>query len=75
VKTEEISSKNEIKDTNVRRSFETTNTVHRQEPDYKRPPISIPVEARERIFSRMSLIYGEAAAKASMPELERILKV
>ncbi|MEA3359908.1 MAG: sugar phosphorylase [Thermodesulfobacteriota bacterium] len=75
MKVEEISSKNEIKDTNVRQSFETTNTVHNKEPDYERPPISIPVEARERIFSRMSFIYGEAAAMAKMPELERILKV
>ena len=75
MKTEEILSENEIKDTKVRRSFKTTNTVHRQEPDYERPPVSIPVESRERIFSRMSFIYGEAAAKANMPELERILKV
>ncbi len=75
VKTEETSSKIEIKDTSVRRSFETTKTVHNQEPDYKRPLISIPAEARERIFSRMSFIYGEAAARANMPELERILEV
>ena len=75
MKTEETSSKIEIKDTSVRRSFETTKTVHNQEPDYKRPLISIPAEARERIFSRMSFIYGEAAARANMPELERILEV
>ena len=45
------------------------------EPDYKRPLFEIPPETRKRMFSRLRFLYGEEAAKANMPELERILRV
>ena len=72
---QEITSKKEIKKSKPKKYFETTKTVHNQEPDYKRPILKIPPESRERIFSRLVFLYGEAVAKANMPELERILEV
>lgn len=52
-----------------------TQTVHKKEPDYTRPILNIPSDARERIFNRLEFLYGKAVAKAQMPELERILEV
>ena len=46
-----------------------------EDPDYTRPLLEIPAEARKRMFSRLQFLYGEDKAKKSMPELERILKV
>ena len=45
------------------------------DPDFTRPFLEIPDEARERMCSRLAILYGESEAKAWMPELERILKV
>lgn len=72
---QEITSKKELKKTKQKKSFETKKTVHNQEPDYKRPILKIPIEARESIFSRLVSLYGKAVAQANMPELERILEV
>lgn len=55
--------------------FDNTRSVHNKEPDYDRPFLKISKESREQIFDRMKFIYGEAVAKANMPELERILEV
>ena len=57
------------------RPMKTTRTVHNGEPDYTRPLLEILPEKYDRILSRLSFIYGEAVAKAYMPELERILCV
>ncbi|MBW1836948.1 MAG: sugar phosphorylase [Deltaproteobacteria bacterium] len=45
------------------------------DPDFSKPLFKIPPEARERMFARLTLLYGEAEAKQWMPELERIIKV
>jgi sucrose phosphorylase len=44
-------------------------------PDYARPRLVIPPEARERMQGRLGLLYGEEKAAAWLPELERILRV
>ena len=49
--------------------------LHNPEPDYMRPLFKIPREAHERIFNRLRFLYGEAEAKAYIPELERTLRV
>ena len=60
---------------NHKKSFEVTKTVHITEPDFNRPLLKIPPESHKRMLTRLGRIYGEAIAKASMPELERILEV
>jgi sucrose phosphorylase len=45
------------------------------DPDFSKPLFKIPSEARERMFARLTFLYGEAEAKQWMPELERIIKV
>ncbi len=52
-----------------------TRVAYNQKPDYTKPLLTIPPEAREQLQVRLSNIYGEAVAKTWMPELERILKV
>jgi sucrose phosphorylase len=49
--------------------------AHDPEPDYERPRLVVPDVVRERILRRLQLLYGEAAAAAAMPELERMLAV
>ena len=70
-----VASKKKAGKSNPRKSFKATKTVHNQEPDYVRPPLKLPSETRERMSLRLRFLYGEALAKAYMPELERILKV
>lgn len=48
---------------------------HYPDPDYNQPLLRIPPEAKERIFQRLCLLYGEEEAQQYFPELERILKV
>ncbi len=57
------------------KSTKTTQTVHNHEPDYTKPTIKIPLEAYERMYKRLRILYGEDLAKSYMPELERIIKV
>ncbi len=45
------------------------------DPDFSRPLLEVPAEARERMSGRLSLLYGKAKAEQWIPELERILKV
>jgi hypothetical protein len=63
------------KDAKHRKSFKAPKTVHNKEPDYTKPLLRLSSKARERIFSRLIFLYGEAIATAYMPELERILQV
>jgi len=58
-----------------RNTFKTTGTVHNQEPDYSRPLLEIPPGSYEKIFTRLSFLYGEPVARSYMPELERRLKI
>ncbi|MDJ0707904.1 MAG: alpha-amylase family glycosyl hydrolase [Leptolyngbyaceae cyanobacterium MO_188.B28] len=44
-------------------------------PDFTKPPLKLPPEARERIFTRLCKLYGKDKTKVWSPELERILKV
>ena len=52
-----------------------TETVHNPEPDYHRPLLEIPPDARKRMLDRFAFLYGADAAEEWLPELERILKV
>ena len=52
-----------------------TRIRYNPEPDFTKPLLEISPEARERMVSRLSLLYGEAEAEKWIPELERILKV
>ena len=58
-----------------RRRYETTHTVHNQEPDYVRPLFQLSEESRNKMLSRLELLYGRETALEYMPELERVLKV
>ncbi|MFQ5691868.1 MAG: alpha-amylase family glycosyl hydrolase [Nitrospinota bacterium] len=58
-----------------KKSLRFTQTLHNAEPDYSKPVLEIPPEARERMFRHLRFLYGEEAAAAHLPELERILKV
>ena len=59
----------------MEKTLHLNHMLHNPEPDYERPLFEIPLKARERIFNRLRFLYGEEAAKATMPELERILRV
>lgn len=59
----------------IRRRYETTSSVHNPEPDYSKPLFQIPSAAYERMFGRLSFLYGQAVAEEFMPELERVLRV
>ena len=48
---------------------------YHEDPDYTKPLLEIPAEARERMLARLSFLYGEHQAERAMPELERILRV
>jgi len=48
---------------------------YRDKPDYTRPPLEIPSEARERMLSRLKFLYGEKGARQWLPEMTRIMKV
>lgn len=52
-----------------------TRIRYNPEPDFTRPLLEIPSEARKRMLARLSFLYGDAEAEKWMPELERILKV
>jgi len=70
-----------LTDRNLQKSYENKDSMtitrirYNPEPDFTKPLLEIPPEARERMVSRLSLLYGEAEAEKWMPELERILKV
>jgi len=52
-----------------------TRIPYDRHPDFSRPLLEIPAEARERMLSRLTFLYGESEAEEWLPELERILKV
>lgn len=48
---------------------------YREDPDYTKPLLEIPDEAREKMLARLRFLYGEDKARQAMPELARILRV
>jgi len=67
--------KKKIKEKKKLAISDTQKTVHNSEPDYTRPLLNIPKESYKRIQERLCVLYNEKVAKATMSELERILKV
>ncbi|MFE4106364.1 alpha-amylase family glycosyl hydrolase [Almyronema epifaneia] len=49
--------------------------AYRSTPDYTQPLIEVPAKVRDRLFERLSFLYGSGKAKRYLPELERLLKV
>ena len=58
-----------------KKTFKTTKTVHNKEPDYSRPLLEISPSSKDKLFKRLSLLYGEKIAEANLPELERVMQV
>jgi sucrose phosphorylase len=52
-----------------------TRIFYSPKPDYERPVLEIPPEAKEQLLTRLKFLYGEAMAWEWLPELERIMKV
>ncbi len=48
---------------------------YREKPDYTKPLLMVPNEARERLRKRLAFLYSAEVADQYLPELERILKV
>ncbi len=46
-----------------------------RDPDFSRPLLEIDEAVRQHMCDRLAFLYGPETAEASMPELERILKV
>lgn len=46
-----------------------------EKPDYSQPPKPLPQTSMTSLEQRLKRLYGEAAAQAWLPELERIIKV
>lgn len=57
------------------KSQDWTKIRHCEYPDYNRPRLEIPPEARQKIFARLCFLYGTEQAEKYLPELERLLKV
>jgi glycosidase len=56
-------------------ALERSHIPYHEDPDYTKPLLDIPGEAREKIFSRLRFLYREDKTREAMPELERILRV
>lgn len=54
---------------------ERRRTFYDESPDYSRPALEIPAQRKARMRERLRYLYGEEAADAWMPELERVLQV
>ena len=52
-----------------------THIAYSPEPDFDRPPLSIPTAIRTKLLARLESLYGATQARACLPELERLLKV
>ncbi|MCK5722850.1 MAG: sugar phosphorylase, partial [Gammaproteobacteria bacterium] len=72
---EHISSKDYPENFKETKTNQWALIPHLSEPDYSRPLLEIPSEAKERLLGRLRFLYGEAEAEKYMPELERILRV
>lgn len=52
-----------------------TRIPYQRDPDFSRPLLEIDPTMRAHMLTRLEFLYGRETAEASMPELERILKV
>lgn len=59
----------------LQQSKRRSRIFYDKKPDYTRPILKVPSEAREQMLSRLRFLYGEEQAQTYMPELERIMKV
>ena len=50
-------------------------TFYNPDPDYSRSLFQLQAERRDRLLSRLKILYGDSQAAACMPELERIIQV
>ena len=65
----------EKKDAFQAASPNASHPVHNQKPDYSKPSLKLRHDEYQKIFKRLSFLYGKIKAKAHMPELERCLKI
>lgn len=49
--------------------------AHLPEPDYTRPLLQVPPEAKDRLVRILTILYGETRAAACYPEIERLMRV
>lgn len=49
--------------------------AHLPEPDYARPLLTLTGKQRERMLGLLTLMYGDAQAATTFPELERLMRV
>ena len=52
-----------------------TRIPYQRDPDFSRSLLEIDADVHEHMLERLEFLYGRETAEASMPELERILKV
>jgi sucrose phosphorylase len=67
-----------LRETEIAQQSESQDWIkmrHYEYPDYNRPLLEIPPQARDKILARLSFLYGEEEAEKYLPELERIMKV
>ena len=50
-----------------------TRIPYQRDPDFSRPLLEIDPAVREHMLGRLAFLYGAEAARAAMPELERVL--
>ena len=50
-------------------------TFYNPDPDYSRSLFQLQAKRRDRLLSRLKILYGDSRAAACMPELERIIQV
>jgi glucosylglycerate phosphorylase len=55
--------------------FDATRTTCNPEPDFTRPRLELPQEARDRIFERLRVLYPDPVAQSALSGIERILQV
>ncbi len=53
-------------------SYPNQKSTYYSQPDYTQPLLEITPDIREKLLSRLSLLYGEDEAKNCIDELERL---
>jgi len=64
---EDVSSKDYPENFKETKTNQWALIPHLSEPDYSRPLLEIPFEARERMLGRLSFLYGKPEAEKYMP--------
>lgn len=57
------------------RDIRPQRLAYREEPDFRRTLLEIPDGIRQRLFQRLSFLYGRQTAQKAMPELVRLMRV